>query len=61
VNYKEEIKRLLKRIPQKVINGSTNQAIGYKIVVEKAMAVSCKARASEAELMRALADLQAYE
>ena len=61
MNYKEEIKKLLKRIPEKVINGSTNQAVGYKIVAEKAMTISCKARASEAELMRALADLQAYE
>lgn len=61
MNYKEEIKRLLSRIPQKVINGSTNQAIGYKIVAEKAMAIAGKARASEAELMRALSDLKAYE
>lgn len=61
MNYRAEIKKLLSRIPQKVINGSTNQAIGYKIVVEKAMAVAGKARASELELTRALADLQAYE
>lgn len=61
MNYKEEINKLLKRIPPKVINGSTNQAVGYKIVVEKALLTSRKARASEAELMRVLADLQAYE
>lgn len=61
MNYRAEIKKLLSRIPQKVINGSTNQAVGYKIVAEKAMAVAGKARASELELTRALADLQAYE
>lgn len=61
MNYKEEIKRMLNRIPDKVINGSTNQAIGYKIVAEKAAQIAGKSRPTEAELMRAYADLKAYE
>ena len=61
MNYKEELKKLLSRIPQKVINGSTNQAIAYKITAEKAMAIAGKSRASEAELMRALSEMKAFE
>lgn len=61
MNYREEIKSMLKRIPDKVTNGSVNQAIGYKIVAEKAATVSSKSRASELELIRAYEDLKAYE
>lgn len=56
-----ELKKLLSRVPAKVINGSTNQAIAYKIIVEKAAATARKSRPSEAELMRALSDLRAFE
>ena len=61
MNYKEEILRMTKRIPQKVIDGDINKAIGWKLVVEKSLSVARKSRASEAELMRAYSDLQAYE
>ena len=61
MNYKEEIKRMTSRIPQKVIDGDINKAIGWKIIVEKSLAVARKSRPSEAELMRAYSDLKAYE
>lgn len=61
MNYQQEIKRLLSRIPDKVVNGSYNMALGYKIVAEKARTIAGKSRPSEAELLRAYADLKAYE
>ena len=61
MNYQQEIKRLLSRVPNKVISGSYNTALGYTIVVEKARAIAGKSRPSEAELLRAYADLKAYE
>ena len=61
MNYKEEILRMTKRVPQNVIDGDINKAIGWKIVVEKSVAIARKSRASEAELMRAYSDLKAYE
>lgn len=61
MNYKDEIKKMLGKIPFKVTNGSVNQAIGYKIAAEKAMAISGKSRATELELIRAYEDLKAYE
>lgn len=61
MNYKEEINKLLRRIPERVINGSTNEAIAYKIAAEKAMNVTSKSRPSEAELLSVLASLQVFE
>lgn len=61
MNYKNEIKRLTSRVPFKVINGSTNQAIAYKNAVERALSATSKARPAEAELARVLADLQVFE
>jgi hypothetical protein len=61
VNYKEEIKRMASRVPQKVIDGDLNKAVGWKIIVEKSLATARKSRPSEAELLRAYSDLQAYE
>ena len=61
MNYKEEIKRMGGRVPQSVRDGDINKAIGWKIVVEKSLAVARKSRASEAELLRAYSDLKAYE
>jgi hypothetical protein len=61
MNYKEEIKRMGSRVPQSVRDGDINKAIGWKIVVEKSLAVARKSRASEAELLRAYSDLKAYE
>lgn len=61
MNYQQEIKRLLSRVPNKVISGSYNIALGYKIVAEKARTVANKSRPTEAELLRTYADLKAYE
>jgi hypothetical protein len=61
MNYKQEIQRLMQRVPSAVIHGSTNQAIAYKIAVEKAIAVTSKSRPSESELMSALSQLQVFE
>jgi len=61
MNHKEEIKKLLRRIPDRVVNGSTNEAIAYKIAVEKALSVTSKSRPSEAELLSVLASLQVFE
>lgn len=61
MNYKEEILRMTKRVPQKVIDGDINKAIGWKIIVEKSLAVARKSRPSELELERAYSDLKAYE
>jgi hypothetical protein len=61
MNYKQEILKLMQRVPSAVISGSTNQAISYKNTVEKAIAVTSKARPSEAELQRVLAELQVFE
>ena len=61
MNYKQEILKLMQRVPPAVIGGSTNQAVSYKNTVEKAIAVTSKARPSEAELQRVLAELQVFE
>lgn len=61
MNYQNEIKKMLSRIPLKVTSGSYNMALGYKIVAEKAGAVAGKSRPSELELLRAYEDLKAYE
>lgn len=49
------------RVPQKVVDGDINKAIGWKLVVEKSLATARKSRTSEAELLRAYSDLKAYE
>ena len=61
MNYKQEIKKMLSRIPNKVVSGSYNMALGYKAVAEKARTIAEKSRPTEAELLRAYADLQTYE
>ena len=61
MNHKEEIKKLLRRVPDRVVNGSTNEAIAYEIAVEKALNVTSKSRPSEAELLSVLASLQVFE
>ena len=61
MNYKEEIKRMASRVPQKVVDGDINKAMGWKLVVEKSLATARKSRTSEAELLRAYSDLKAYE
>lgn len=58
---KQQILKLMERVPSKVISGSMNQAVAYKIAVEKAIAVTSKSRPSEAELQRVLAELQVFE
>lgn len=61
MNYKEEIKRMASRVPQKVIDGDVYKAVAWKITAEKSLATAGKSRASEVELARAYSDLQAYE
>ena len=61
MNHKEEIKRMASRVPQKVMDGDINKAIGWKLVVEKSLATARKSRPSEAELLRAYEALRAYE
>ena len=61
MNYKDEILRMAKRVPQKVIDGDINKAIGWKIVVEKSLSVARKSRPTEAELLSAYSNLKAYE
>ena len=61
MNYKEEIKRMTKRIPMSVQNGDHIRTIGYKQNLEKALAVIGKSRPSEVDLIRAYEALRAYE
>ena len=61
MNYKEEIKRMASRVPQKVRDGSIQMAIEWKKIQEKSMAVARKSRASEAELLNAYSQLKQYE
>lgn len=61
MNYKEEIKRMASRVPQKVRDGSMQQAVEWKKAQEKGDAIARKVRASEAELTSAYADLKRFE
>ena len=61
MNYRNEIKRMASRVPDKVKNGSTQQAIEWKKIQEKAMTIARKVRASEAELLNAYSQLKQYE
>ena len=61
VNYKEEIKRMTKRIPLSVQNGDYSRTVGYKKVLELALTVIGKSRPSEVDLIRAYEALRAYE
>jgi len=61
MNHKEEIKRMASRVPQKVRDGSIQDAINWKKIQEKAMAIARKSRATEAELSSAYSQLKQYE
>ena len=61
MNYKEEIKRMTKRIPMSVLNGDHNRTVGYKRALEIALTVIGKSRPSEVDLVRAYEALRAYE
>lgn len=61
MNYKQEILKMISRVPQSVTNGSFNKAIHWKNAAEKAGDVARKTRATESELARAYSDLKQYE
>ena len=61
MNYREEIKRMTKKIPLSVQNGDYARTIGYKKVLEMALNVIGKSRANELDLVRAYEALRAYE
>ena len=61
MNYRNEIKKMLSRVPQKVRDGSLQQAIAWKAAREKAEAIARKARATEVELLDAYSKLKQYE
>ena len=61
MNYKEEIKRMTKRIPLSVQNGDYSRTVGYKKVLEMALTVIGKSRPTEVDLIRAYEALRAYE
>lgn len=61
MNFREEIKRMASRVPQKVRDGSIQDAINWKKIQEKAIATARKSRATEAELTAAYSQLKQYE
>lgn len=61
MNYREEIKRMASRVPQKVRDGSIQDAMNWKKIQEKAMLIARKTRATEAELTSAYSQLKQYE
>lgn len=61
MNCRDEIKRMAARVPQKVRDGSIQEAINWKKTQEKAMLIARKTRASEAELSSAYSQLKQYE
>ena len=61
MNYRNEIKQMASRVPQKVRDGSIQQAMEWKKIQEKAMTIARKVRASEAELLQAYSQLKQYE
>ena len=61
MNFREEIKRMASHVPQKVRDGSIQNAIEWKKIQEKSMTVARKTRASEAELLNAYSRLKQYE
>lgn len=61
MNYRNEIKKMLSRVPQKVRDGALQQAIAWKAAREKAEAIARKSRASEGELLSAYASLSRFE
>ena len=61
MNYKEELKRMTKRVPMSVLNGDHVKTIGYKKALELALSVIGKSRPSEVDLVRAYEILRAYE
>lgn len=61
MNYKEEIKRMTKRVPLSVLNGDQIRTIGYKKALETALTVIGKSRPTEVDLARAYEILRAYE
>jgi len=61
MNYRDEIKRMAARVPQKVRDGSIQNAINWKKAQEKGMTIARKSRASELELTEAYSQLKQYE
>ena len=61
VNHRNEIKKMASRVPDKVKDGSLQQAIEWKKIQEKAMTIARKVRASELELLEAYSQLKQYE
>ena len=61
MNYRNEIRKMASRVPQKVRDGSIQQAMEWKKIQEKAMTIARKVRASEAELLDAYANLKRFE
>ena len=52
---------MTKRIPLSVQNGDYTRTVGYKKVLEMALTVIGKSRASEVDLVRIYEALRAYE
>ena len=61
MNYRNEIKKMISRVPQKVRDGSIQIAMEWKKAQEKGFAVARKVRATEAELLQAYSQLKQYE
>ena len=61
MDYRREITRMTSRVPQKVRDGSIQQAIAWKKLQEKAVSITRKFRASELELSEAYSQLKQYE
>jgi len=61
MNHRKEILAMASRVPQKVRDGSIQDAINWKKIQEKAMTIARKTRATEAELTSAYSQLKQYE
>lgn len=61
MNYRQEILKMISRVPPGVTQGSYQTALHWKNAAMKAGDTARKTRASEAELARAYADLKQYE
>ncbi|MFZ9646190.1 MAG: hypothetical protein ACO29M_05895, partial [Fluviibacter sp.] len=61
LDYRSEIIKMTSRVPQKVRDGSIQQAIAWKKLQEKAVAVTRKFRATELELSETYSQLKQYE
>ena len=61
MNYRQEILRMISRVPLSVTQGSYQKALHWKNAAQKAGDIARKTRAGEAELARAYAELKVYE